>query len=82
MWEKTVWTWTRGPQAVGFNLWHVHPGFAIVGGLSSYSLIIWLIPAGSYLFVRRRDIHPADIGMLAVALLVLLAMVTPDNFFA
>jgi hypothetical protein len=82
MWEKTVWTWTRGPQAVGFSLWHVYPGFAIFGGLSSYSLIIWLVPAGWYLFFRRRDVHPIDIGMFALALLVLLAMVTPDNFFA
>jgi hypothetical protein len=28
-WEKTVWTWSRGPQAVGFSLMPVHPFFSV-----------------------------------------------------
>src|SRR6516162_762997 len=28
LWEKTIWTWSRGPQIVGLASWHIHPGFA------------------------------------------------------
>jgi hypothetical protein len=82
LWEKTVWTWTRGPQMVGFSLMHIHPGLAIFGILSFYSLTIWLIPAACYLFLRRRDIRLVDIAMFTLALLGVAAMMVPDNFFA
>jgi hypothetical protein len=82
LWEKTVWTWTRGPQMVGFSLMHIHPGFAVFGMVCFLSLMIWLIPAACYLFLRRSDIHLLDIAMLTLALLIFGAMAVPDNFFA
>jgi hypothetical protein len=38
LWEKTIWTWSRGPQMVGFSLWHIHSEFALVGILGSLAL--------------------------------------------
>ena len=35
LWEKTIWTRSRGPQMVGFSLWHIHSEFALVGILGS-----------------------------------------------
>jgi hypothetical protein len=61
---------------------HIHPGLAIFGILSFYSLTIWLIPAACYLFLRRRDIRLVDIAMFTLALLGVAAMMVPDNFFA
>jgi hypothetical protein len=82
MWEKTVWTWTRGPQAVGFSLMHIHPALAIIGMLGCLALMAWLLPAVFYAVARRESINAADISMIACSALVAFALVVPDNFFA
>jgi len=82
VWEKTVWTWSRGPQMVGFSLMHIHPMFAIVGFISSLSVMLWLLPAMLYSIVRRRRIGIMDVAMITCAIFVTFAIVTPDNFFA
>lgn len=56
--EKTIWTWSRGPQMVGFALWHIHPGFAFVGVLCSCAVALWLLITVPFAIVRRRDIEP------------------------
>jgi len=81
-WEKTVWTISRGPQAVGFSLMHIHPGFSIAGILCASLLMLWLIPAAAYAIRRRKFISAVDIFMVFVALFVAAAMFIPDNFFA
>jgi hypothetical protein len=81
-WEKTIWTWSRGPQAVGFSLLHIHPGFAVAGGLSSLALALWLLVAVPYAIVRRREIEPWDWLMMAGAAGVIAVLVIPDTFFA
>lgn len=81
-WEKTVWTWTRGPQAVGFSLMHVHPLFSIFGILCSCLLMSWLIPAAIYLVRRWKAHSKSDIAMVVLCLLVTLAIVLPDQTFA
>jgi len=82
LWEKTVWTWSRGPQMVGFSLWHIYPGLAVVGTLFSLALIVWLLPAVPYAIVRREELSIVDVGMIAWAMFVAAAIVVPDNFFA
>lgn len=82
LWEKTIRTWSQGPQVVGFALWHIHPVFAIVGALSSFAIIVWLLIAVPYAIVRRRDIEPWDWLMMAGAVMVLFALAVPDTFFA
>jgi hypothetical protein len=67
---------------VGFSLWHIYPGFALLGFLCFFSLMIWSIAAACYLFLRRSDIHLLDIAMFTLAFLVLIAIIVPDNFFA
>lgn len=81
-WEKMVWTWSRGPQAVGFSLMHIHPTLAIVGLFGSLGVMLWLLPAIPYSIVRRRVVGVADAAMIACAVLVVLAVTIPDNFFA
>jgi hypothetical protein len=81
LWEKTVWTWTRGPQMVGFSLMHIHPGFAVLGFFSTFVLALWVLPAVAYLVIRRKDIHLLDVGMLLLALLIIASIAMPDNFF-
>jgi len=81
-WEKTIWTWTRGPQMVGFSLMHIHPLLGILGALSCSLLLLWLIPAGFCAIRRRRDVTLFDIGMLGCCLFALLAVALPDAFFA
>jgi len=81
-WEKTVWTWTLGPQAVGFSLMHVHPFFSIAGIICCYLLMLWVIPAAIYFVNRWKILSKADVAMVVLCLLVTLAIVLPDAFFA
>jgi hypothetical protein len=81
-WEKTVWTWARGPQMVGFSLMHVHPFLFIVGALCCYGMMVWLVPAAIYLIKRRNKISPKDILTTVLSLLVVVALLIPDDFFA
>jgi len=81
-WEKTVWTWERGPQAVGFSLFHIHPLFAIVGALCCFSTMLWLLPAVVHAVRRRRDISLLDGVMLALSLFVAVAIILLGTFFA
>ena len=81
LWEKTVWTWSRGPQMVGFALWHIHPGFAAIGTLFSLAVAVWLLVAIPYAIVRRRDIEPWDWLMMAASVMVIAALAVPDTFF-
>ena len=81
-WEKTVWTWSRGPQMVGFSLMHIHPFFAIVGMVSCLAVMVWLLPAIPIAIARRKTISVTDVAMVACAVLVAAAVVIPDNFFA
>ncbi len=81
-WEKMVWTWSRGPQMVGFSLMHIYPGLAIIGLLGSLGVMLWLLPAIAYSIARRQAIGLADIGMIACAVFVTAAITIPDNFFA
>lgn len=82
LWEKTIWTWSRGPQAVGFGLWHAYPGFAVVGTLCSLAVAVWLLLTLPYAIARRHDIEPWDWLMMAASVLVIVALALPDNFFA
>jgi hypothetical protein len=82
LWEKTVWTWSRGPQTVGFGLLHIHPGFAVLGIVSSSVLALWLLVAIPYAVARRRDIGPWDWIMMASSIFVIVALTLPDTFFA
>ena len=81
-WEKTVWTWARGPQAVGFSLWHLHPFFAVIGLVSFWGILIWSVLALIYVAVRRKHITAVEIGMFLCAVFVMIAMMLPDTFFA
>jgi hypothetical protein len=82
MWEKTVWTWSRGPQMVGFSMMHIHPMIAIVGMSGCLAAMVWLLPAIPYAIARRRAIGVTDVAMIACSLLVAAAVVIPDDFFA
>ena len=82
LWEKTVWTWSCGTQAVGFALWHIHPGFAVIGTLCSLAVALWLLLTVPYAIARRHDIEPWDWLMMAASVLVIVTLVLPDNFFA
>jgi hypothetical protein len=79
---ENVWTWSRGPQAVGFSLMHIHPMLAIVGFLGSLGVMLWLLPAIPYSIVRRRAVGIVDVAMIACAAFVVVAIVIPDTFFA
>src|SRR5215469_5635111 len=82
LWEKTIWTWSRGPQIVGFALWHIHPELAVIGTLCSVAVALWLLITVPYAVVRRRDIEPWDWLMMAGSVLVILILALPDTFFA
>jgi len=76
-WEKTVWRWSRGPQAVGFSLMHIHPFFAMTGILCCYVLMLWLIPAVLLVATRWKSSSKVDTAMVALCVLVTLAIVLP-----
>lgn len=67
---------------VGFALWHIHPGLAVVGTLGSLAVALWLLIAIPFAVVRRRDIEPLDRLMMAGAVFVIAALALPDTFFA
>ncbi len=82
IWEKTVWTWSRGPQMVGFSLWHIHPLVATIGLLSLWALMAWSAAAFAFVALRRKRVTPFEIAMFISALFVIVAMAIPDTFFA
>jgi hypothetical protein len=81
-WEKTVWTWARGPQIVGFSLMHMHPFLSLIGALCCYLLMLWLIPGVIYVLKRWKDVATFDKAMVISCLLITLAILIPDAFFA
>jgi hypothetical protein len=54
LWEKTIWTWSRGPQMIGFALWHIHPGFAVDGTRCCLAVALWLLIALPYSVASPR----------------------------
>jgi hypothetical protein len=82
LWEKTIWTWSRGPQMVGFALWHIHPYFALLGTACSYAVALWLFITIPYTILRRRDIEPWDWIMMAGSSAIIVVLALPDAFFA
>lgn len=81
-WEKTVWTWTHGPQMVGFSLWHSHVAFALAGLISSWGLLVWSVVSLAFVAVRRKRVTATEIVMFACAAFVIIVMAVPDTFFA
>ena len=67
---------------VGFALWHIHPGFAVLGTVCSLAVALWLLVAVPYAITRRRDIEPWDLMMAAASAAVIVALALPDTFFA
>ena len=67
---------------VGFSLFHIHPGFAVLGIIGCLSVMAWLLFAIPYIIIRREGISLIDITMVSIALFVVAAIVVPDNFFA
>lgn len=82
LWEKTILTWSRGPQVVGFALLHIHPGFAVAGVLCSLAVAFWLFIAVPYAIAHRQDFEPLDWMVMAGSILVVVVLVVPDNLFA
>src|SRR5215831_11377776 len=74
LWEKTFWTWSRGPQMVGFALWHIHPAFAVLGTICSLAVALWLLITIPYAIVRRRDIELWDWMMMGGSIGVVVAL--------
>src|SRR5216684_8669939 len=81
-WEKTVWTMVRGPQMVGFSLGHIHPLSFITGALSAYLIVAWLVPAGIYAIVRRKNVSGMDLAMILIGIFVAVTIIIPDKLFA
>ena len=79
---ETIWIWSRGPQMVGFALWHIHPGFAVFGIVCSLAVALWLLITIPYAVVRHRDIEPWHWMMMAGSAVVIVALALPDTFFA
>jgi uncharacterized membrane protein len=82
LWEKTIRTWSRGPQMVGFALWHIHPGLAVFGTVCSFAVALWLLITVPVAIVRRRDIEQWDWMMMAGSAAIIVALALPDTFFA
>ena len=80
-WEKTVWTMVRGPQMVGFSVGHIHPLFFITGALSAYLIVAWLLPAGIYAIVRRKNVSRMDPVMILIGIFVAVTIMIPDELF-
>lgn len=55
---------------------------AVAGTLCSLAVALWLLIAIPYAIVRRNDIEPWDWLMMAGSVMVIVALVIPDTFFA
>lgn len=67
---------------VGFSLWHIHPGFAVVGTVCSLAVALWLLITIPYAITRRRDIEPWDWMMMTGSAAVIVALALPNAAFA
>jgi len=41
VWEMTLLTWHKGPQMIGFTMWHSAPQLQILGMLCWMGEIVW-----------------------------------------
>ena len=71
IWEQTVWTWTSGPQMVGFSLFH---GDGAVLFLAPILLIIWFLSA---LILTLRSLFKGNriVKMMWIELIVAVAII-------
>jgi hypothetical protein len=79
---ENIWTWSRALQMVGFALWHIHPGFAVVGTFCSLAVALWFLITLPYVVVGRHDIEPWDWMMIVGSAAVIVVLALPDTFFA
>jgi hypothetical protein len=81
VWEETLLTWHEGPQMVGFSLAH---GAGAVLLLAPLLLILWLLAAIIRLvlyFIKKRKISAVTWATFTVAILILVLLVIPPNFW-
>lgn len=79
--EETVWTWQRGPQAVGFSLAH---GSGVMLFIFPVLLMVWTAVAAVVVLViriGRRRILPATWMILGVAVVIFGVMSLPEGFW-
>jgi hypothetical protein len=74
-WEEAV----LKSQNIGFGLMHVHPMFAIVGGLCCYLLMLWIIPASVFGVLRRKNFTMLDGAMILVCVFVAIVIVNSGH---
>lgn len=82
VWEKIEFIHTSDPQLASFSLIHLYPTFGIIGILCSFSLLVWLLQAASYLITRWREISLADAVMTILAVLLAILVVMPERLLA
>jgi len=67
---------------VGFALWHIHPGFAVLGTVCFLAVALWFLIAVPYAIAHRRDIELREWMMTAASVAVIVALAVPNTFFA
>ena len=58
---------------------HIHPMFAIAGGLCCYLLMLWTIPAVVYGIIRRKNFTVIDGVMILICAFVALVVVNSGH---
>ncbi len=81
IWEQTVWTWSRGPQMVGFSLLHgggailiLFPILLIIWFLSVIILTIWHL-------IKRQSIAKFTWAVMGCAAIILILLQLPYGFW-
>lgn len=82
VWEKFVLVRTGGPDLLDFSLTQLYPTFGIIAILCCFSLLVWLLQAISCLITEWRKIDVGDVVMVLLTILIALAVVAPERFFA
>jgi hypothetical protein len=82
LWEQTFLTWNRGPQMIGFSLWHVYPFFALVGFGGYVLMLVWLVLTAVFLARRRAMPVPTQMPYVALPLIAIALAYFPYSFWA
>jgi hypothetical protein len=83
VYERSLLTWTRGPQMGGFTFYHQHPFFFLISAISILLCRLWLILAALVLISSwTKDMKHQWVRISAVTIVSMAPLVIPSYYSA
>jgi hypothetical protein len=81
VWEQTVWTWTSGPQMVGFSLFHGNGAPLLLAPILLFVWLLFVVILTLRSLIKGRRIHKMMWVELIVAGAIIWLLLLPYGFW-